>query len=478
MGPEESAEQESTEKPTKTENTRKRKRTQSFENHIYSKSRHDKEIENDIKMLKRDQRVVLHNQQIILDKLEKLTNILDNRTLSLSYPCLKQPTLPGSSVDECIHGDVLQENMKMLVQDMDLSNGLILDELLQNGSLTDNEAQEIGKLSRPDKTRKLATVIGRNNKTKFREFLGLIAEKHFYPHIAKSLGQSYEEKLKAQEKYSKCVRCFIIKKVNIKHILDHLCENRMIDLQEMGNYIKGDNTDQFWCQIFQKMSHPVFGENCVSVFINSLKEHYPHIAKKIGGKHHLTCFCSSAILSYPSGSGGNVSEHSTTTTIIPESQTNEKLNAFLSGVSVGDSSDISISTVIPEPKPETREWVQKHQEIRETESLSENCSSIQSHAEVIEGETDIPYMCSKLTHISDFKIIHYLKEIIDGYLDDNKLEVEITKTHPKRTDDSQIESDGANHAKKNKERTPSFNSSLGLQYIDHHRPRKVYETES
>lgn len=31
MGPEESAEQESTEKPTKTENTRKRKRTQSFE---------------------------------------------------------------------------------------------------------------------------------------------------------------------------------------------------------------------------------------------------------------------------------------------------------------------------------------------------------------------------------------------------------------------------------------------------------------
>lgn len=41
---------------------------------------------------------------------------------------------------------------------MDLSNGLILDELLQNGTLTDNEAQEIGKLFRPDKTRKLATA--------------------------------------------------------------------------------------------------------------------------------------------------------------------------------------------------------------------------------------------------------------------------------------------------------------------------------
>lgn len=92
--------------------------------------------------------------------------------------------ITGSSVDECIHGEVLQENMKMLVKDMDLSNGLILDELLQNGTLTDNEAQEIGKLFRPDKTRKLSTVIGRNNKTKFKEFLGLIAEEHFYPHIA------------------------------------------------------------------------------------------------------------------------------------------------------------------------------------------------------------------------------------------------------------------------------------------------------
>lgn len=159
----------------------------------------------------------------------------------------------GSSVDECIHGEILQENMKMLVQDMDLSDGLILDEMLQNGSLTDNEAQEIGKLSRPDKSRKLATVLGRNNKTKFMEFLRLIAEERFYPHIAKALDQSYEKKLHAQETHPKCIRCFIIKKVNIKHILDHLCENHIIDLHELGNLIEGDSADvdQFWCDLFQ-----------------------------------------------------------------------------------------------------------------------------------------------------------------------------------------------------------------------------------
>lgn len=144
----------------------------------------------------------------------------------------------GSSVDECIHGEVLQENLKMLVRDMDLSDGFILDGMLQNGSLTDNETQEIRELTRADKSRKLVTILGRKNKNKFKKFLKLIDEKHFYPHIAKALRQSYEEKLNAQENHHKCVRCFIIKKVDIKHILDHLCENHVFDLQEMNYFIK------------------------------------------------------------------------------------------------------------------------------------------------------------------------------------------------------------------------------------------------
>lgn len=67
-----------------------------LQNHLDSKSKRDKEIENDIKVLKRDQRVILRNQQLIIDKIEKLTNRIDKRTPSLSYPCLKQPTLPGN----------------------------------------------------------------------------------------------------------------------------------------------------------------------------------------------------------------------------------------------------------------------------------------------------------------------------------------------------------------------------------------------
>lgn len=246
---------------------------------------------------------------------------------------------------------------------MDLSNGLILDEMLQNGSLTDNEAQEIRDLPRPDKSRKLATMLGRSNKTKFKDFLRLIEDDEFYPHIANILSQSYEKKLRAQGNHPKCTKCFIIETVKVKHILDHLCENHVIDLDEVSYLIKEDSrdVDKFWRDIFKKMEHPVFGESCVSVFADSLIEHYPHIAKRVRGQHHLKCFCASTILSYPSGSGGNASELSTTSSIIPESI--EQLNSHKLNGSVGNSSDISTSTVIPEPKPETREWVQRHQRL-------------------------------------------------------------------------------------------------------------------
>lgn len=152
--------------------------------------------------------------------------------------------------------------------------------------------------------------------------------------------------------------------------MDHLCENHVIDLDEVSYLIKEDSrdVDKFWRDIFKKMEHPVFGESCVSVFADSLTEHYSHIAKRIRGQHNLKCFCASTILSYPSGSGGKASELSTTSSIIPESI--EQLNSHKSNGSVGNSSDISTSTVIPKPKPETREWVQRHQTaIVETEKL-------------------------------------------------------------------------------------------------------------
>lgn len=394
-------------------NRRKRKRVEPLKNQFDLSLDCDKNIENELKNLKR-------NQQLILEKLDLLTN--SNEKPALPNPCQLKPTLPGtcSSVDECIHGEVLQENLKMLVREMDLSNTLILDEMTQNGSLTDNEAQEIRGLPRPDKSRKLATVLGRSNKTKFKSFLRLIDDDEYYPDIANILSKSYEKKLRAQGNHPKCIKCFIIKNVEVKHILDHLCENHVINLDEVSYLIKEDSRDvkKFWRDIFKKMEHPVFGESCVSVFADSLKEHYSHIAKKISsGQHHLKCFCASTILSYPSSSGGNASELSTTSSIIPESI--EQLNSYKSSGSVGDSSDISTPTVIPEPKPETREWVQRHQPLTaivQTENVIENrentslinSSSMPQSERLQEVRADIPKPFSKGRRIDILEILRRL----------------------------------------------------------------------
>lgn len=393
-------------------NKRKRKRIEPLENQFDSSIRREKGIEKKVDILE-------SNQQLILKKIDMLTNLIKNMQPSLPNSCQLKPTLPGSSVDECIHGEVLQENLKMLVRDMDLSNGLILDEMLQNGSLTDNEAQEIKELSRPDKTSKLAALLQRSNKTKFKDFLRLIEEDEFYPHIANILSRSYEEKLRAQGNHPKCTRCFIIKNVNVRHIMDHLCENHVIDLDEVNYLIKGDSTDvdKFWRDIFKKMEHPVFGENCVSVFADSLKTHYPHIVKRIGGIRQMKCLCTATILSYPSGSAGNASELSTTSTIIRKAKKQKRQNTYQSEGSTGDSSDISTSTVIPEPKPETREWIQRHQrlseEIVEDEGYEHFMHRIQNKFGHYEIKTHEPYTNIRMTRIPSPYFIEDLHKFED-----------------------------------------------------------------
>lgn len=61
-------------------------------------------------------------------------------------------------------------NIRTLEQDVDLSQGFIMDEMLQIGILTDNENQELREENRPNKIRLLATILARKNKGKFQEF--------------------------------------------------------------------------------------------------------------------------------------------------------------------------------------------------------------------------------------------------------------------------------------------------------------------
>ncbi|XP_062583389.1 uncharacterized protein LOC134245143 [Saccostrea cucullata] len=321
-----------------------------------------KNIDYSIKRLDRQQRslkaevkIIQRYQQHTHGQIKKI--ILNQNTQPLPKQQLPKTTLPGSSVDECIHGEVLQENIRMLVKGIDLSNGFITDEMLATGCLTDEEVDELKDLGKQDKIRKLISVLGRKNKRKFSNFLEIISKQEFYPHVAKSLKTSYEKKLQENQnvKHSECIHCFLVQNVEIRRIVDCLCEHQFIRLSDFENFIKGgkNNKEEFWLQVFQKISDPICGESNFSVFKDALRDHYPHIARKIECRNHLKCCCHPDILSYPSGSVGDSSEISTTTTVIPNT------------------------------KPETCRWVENTCNIRDlTEEIQE------ADSEILQSEHD------------------------------------------------------------------------------------------
>nr|XP_022333086.1 uncharacterized protein LOC111130369 isoform X3 [Crassostrea virginica]XP_022333087.1 uncharacterized protein LOC111130369 isoform X3 [Crassostrea virginica]XP_022333088.1 uncharacterized protein LOC111130369 isoform X3 [Crassostrea virginica]XP_022333090.1 uncharacterized protein LOC111130369 isoform X3 [Crassostrea virginica]XP_022333091.1 uncharacterized protein LOC111130369 isoform X3 [Crassostrea virginica] len=285
-----------------------------------------KKFDGEFKKIKITLRTLKRNQEAIQKQLKK-QNVHHRPTFKQQLPRL---TLPESSVDECIHGEVIQLHMKTLVREVDVE--FIIDDMIEKGLLNDVEKNEIEDTKKVHKTRQLAAILARNDKGNFKKFLEVISQENYYPHVAKLLNESYDEKLREMEKHIACIRCFIVQKVDIKQIMDHLCENLLICMTDVEKVIQdGKGTKQeFWGKIFEKISDPVWGETSVTILKEALQENYNHIAKKIHCQNNLKCHCPSSSMSCKTGSVGNVSEVSTT------------------------------SIVIPDSKPETHEWIKRH----------------------------------------------------------------------------------------------------------------------
>lgn len=84
-----SNEQQQTDKLVKkVGNKRKRKRIEPLENSFDSPIRRENGIEKKVDILE-------SNQQLILKKIDMLTNLIKNMRPSLPNPCQLKPTLPG-----------------------------------------------------------------------------------------------------------------------------------------------------------------------------------------------------------------------------------------------------------------------------------------------------------------------------------------------------------------------------------------------
>lgn len=200
----------------------------------------------------------------------------------------------GSSEDECLHGEVLREHVTIFVQNVTVSNTLMLDEMLEKGVITDSEKEQIliGKINEK-KARKIIAIVSSNDKKKFQDFLDILSKDEYFPYIGKAIKKSYEEKLKAENIHVKCIRCFIVKNVSINQIIDYLYEKDFIDLNKFERLLEEDEGDinQFWEESFQKMTS-TFKEFYFKIFTEALRNHYPHIVKRIQNSSDLKCLCS------------------------------------------------------------------------------------------------------------------------------------------------------------------------------------------
>lgn len=365
-----------TQKPSK----RKRKSTNQMLESLDSTT---KKLNSECKKIRREIKSLKRNQRQMQKQLDSPKNKRSYRKPSAFNRCLLRPTLPGSS-DECIHGYVIRENMKKFVEAIDLSNGFLLDEMLENETLTENEANEIREISRPNQTRKLAIILSRKSKSNFLEFLKTVNREEFYPHFANTLKVSYEIKMQAHERCTECIQCFITENVNIRHIVDHLYENYILDVHEYECVINGDKDimDQFWPNLFEKTSDPILKERNVSIFKEALQKKYPHIANRIVNPTDLTCFCKSSAMSYPSGSEGTPSDISTTSTVIQEQK-----QTISMGIFTDDSNHIYATDTLSNLKKKLAD-ICLLQKAKSLQNQYEKIKSIKSHSSQPNSSSD------------------------------------------------------------------------------------------
>lgn len=198
--------------------------------------------------------------------------------------------------------------------------------MLEKGVITDSEKEQIliEKINEK-KARRIIGILSRNDKKKFQDFLDILSKDKYFPYIGKAIKISYEEKLKAKNIHVKCIRCFIVKNVSINQIIDYLYEKDFIDLNKFERLLEEDEGDinQFWEESFQKMASS-FKEFYFKIFTEALRNHYPHIVKRIQNPGDLKCLCSESTPFLSSSEEETaLSLKPISTGIIPDTQTSD-----------------------------------------------------------------------------------------------------------------------------------------------------------
>lgn len=196
----------------------------------------------------------------------------------------KQEGNDDLSGSETIHRDCLLEKLQDMVKDMDLVNTNLMDELLDIECLTQDEASDITHTgSRKDQIRKLIVLFARRGRGNFIKFLEVIGREHQFPHIARELREIYVQKI-TEGRSSECLLCVIKRDVDIRDIVDQLCNHKVVDIEFLDLLVstKSGNQNSLWEIIFSNIDKSANRKQHICYLQEALSKKYERLASKLG----------------------------------------------------------------------------------------------------------------------------------------------------------------------------------------------------
>lgn len=241
--------------------------------------------------------------------------------------------VPSLSSSEGVHRLCLQEKIQKLVNDIDLKTTPLMDELIEDGCVTQDEASVItDNFDRKNQIRRLVYLISRRSRAKFIKFIEKLQRSHNYPYLAKELSESFQNKLTTDHPVAECLVCVIKQDVDIEHVAEKLCQFSIIDLEFLNMIATRDRSilhdqNNLWEAVFEKINQSRDRRQLIRKLQEALSVKYEHIAAKLNLyiAKQLACYCGdneqnktmAALMNGPfpmsfAGSFGSISDLSTT----------------------------------------------------------------------------------------------------------------------------------------------------------------------
>ncbi|XP_046379027.2 uncharacterized protein LOC124150886 [Haliotis rufescens] len=182
----------------------------------------------------------------------------------------------------------LRQNHLMLINNLDLKNGLLIDKLVQDDVLFQSDEETIRSHStRKCQVRELVSRINRCDSDQFLKFKNHLSSE--YPHLECLSSAEDKEKKKFREK---CVVCNLTKIVDVHDIVDHMYQQKCIDSCTYETIWRRDVSQAGWCRLLKGVTRS--DSKCTEALVAALSRKYPELAQRVACAQGdvLTCCCS------------------------------------------------------------------------------------------------------------------------------------------------------------------------------------------